>query len=110
VASLFSQYIQQREGKSIIETDIGFATYSFTNDSVYIEDIFVVEEHRDSGEASKMADAIVAEAKERGCKKLYGSVSPSARGSTSSLKVLLAYGFKLESASNNFIVFSKGIE
>jgi ribosomal protein S18 acetylase RimI-like enzyme len=107
--SLFGQYIQEREDKCIIESDIGFATYSFSDAGVYIQDIYVHPEHRKSGEASRLANEIAVIAKEKGLTKMYGSVVPSANNSTDSLKVLLAYGFKLDSSSNNFIVMVKGI-
>lgn len=107
--SLFASYIKERENKDIIETDKGFATYYFVNDGCYIQDIYVNPDHRKECVAADMADQIASIAKEKGCDKLYGSVSPSANGSTSSLKVLLAYGFSLHSAANNFIVMVKDI-
>ena|ERR1700722_12992962 len=107
--SLFSDYIQEREGKGLIETDKGFATYSFVKDGAYIEDIFVHKDHRHSGEAAQMADQIAILAKEKGLTKLFGSISPSANNSTISLKVLLAYGFQLNSSTNNFIWLEKDI-
>lgn len=105
--SLFGDYIKQRENKDIVESDKGFATYSVVKDGIYIEDIFVSADHRHSGEAAKMADKIADIAREKGLNKLFGSVSPSALGSTTSLKVLLAYGFELNSSTNNFIWLEK---
>lgn len=108
--SLYAQYVLERQGKQILEHAQGFATYSFIDNAVYIEDIFVQKEYRQTGLAAHMADLICEIAKEKGYKKLFGSVVPSANGSTDSLKVLLAYGFKLDSSANNFIAFSKEIE
>lgn len=107
--SLFGDYIKQRENKDIIETDKGFATYSVVKDGIYIEDIFVSSDYRHSHEAARMADQIAIIAKEKGLNKLFGSISPTANHSTSSLKVLLAYGFQLDSATNNFILLKKDI-
>ncbi len=105
--SLFSEYIKERGGKEIVESDKGFATYYYVNDGCYIEDIYVKEEFRKSGEASRLANEISEIAKSKGYKMLYGTVCPSANGSTSSLKVLLAYGFSLDSSMNNLIVMKK---
>jgi len=107
MTSLYGQYIKERLNKDIIETENGFATYYFLNDSCYIENIYVTEDARKSKEATRLADQIAEIAKEKGFKKLCGSVVPSAKGSTESLKVLLAYGFKLDSSVNNFILMVK---
>lgn len=105
--SLYADYIFEREGKEVLETDRGFATFERHSDGIYIVDIFVAEQFRKTGEASRLADRIASIALDRGFTKLYGSVVPSTKNSTSSLKVLLAYGFKLNSCTNNFILLEK---
>lgn len=107
--SLYAQYILEREDFEIIESEKGFATFQIKDGLCYIRDIFVKRELRDKRVAADMADQITLIAKERGCVELIGSVCPEARGATSSLKVLLAYGFKLKSSQNNLILFTKGI-
>ena len=107
--SLYAQYISEREGKHILEHAQGFATYVFMEKGCYIEDIFVVKEYRQTGVAAHLADQIAEIAKEKGYTRLFGSVVPSANNSTISLEVLLAYGFKLDSSSNNFILLVKEI-
>lgn len=107
--SLFGQYIKERENKEIIETDQGFATYFYLNDGVYIENIYVAPDYRHLKGASKLADQIAELAKAKGYSKMYGSVAPSTNNSTDSLKVLLGYGFQLQSAEHNFISFVKEI-
>lgn len=107
--SLFAEYIQEREGKHIVESDKGFATYTFVGDGCYIEDIYVAKKYRKHGQAAEFADQIAKVAKEKGFHKLYGTVAPGANGSTDSLKVLLAYGFKLHSSNQNLIVMVKEI-
>jgi GNAT superfamily N-acetyltransferase len=107
--SNYALYIREREGKEILEDELGFATYVFLPEHCYIEDIFVRQEYRSSGHASRYADAIAEIAKERGYKKLLGSVCPTAKGSDTSLKVLQAYGFKLSSSDRNMIYLEKEI-
>jgi ribosomal protein S18 acetylase RimI-like enzyme len=109
--STYGNYIKEREGKEIIEDSLGFATYQFLDDNrCYIENIYVIPDHRNSNVASSYADKITEIAKERGCTKLIGSVCPTTSGATASLKVLLAYGFSLDSCLNNIIIFSKDIK
>jgi GNAT superfamily N-acetyltransferase len=107
--SLYANYIGEIYGKGIVESERGFATYSFLKDGIYIEDIYVTPSYRHEDEASRMADQVAVIAKEKGCKCLYGSVNMSIKDPTTSLKVLLAYGFKVESSSNLLILLRKEI-
>lgn len=107
--SLYSEYIQEREDKLIVENDKGFATYIFTNGGVYIQDLYVRPQYRKEHVATQLANEIVKIAKESGYTRLYGSVAPSTKNSTDSIKVLLSYGFKLDSAGPNAIFMVKEI-
>ena len=108
--SLYAQYIAEKTNKFILETDYGFATYSFPDaTTVYLEDIFVVKDCRQQGVATELVDEITEIARYQGCTRLLGSVIPSTKGSTESLKVFLRMGAKIESATTDFIVISKGI-
>jgi len=108
--SLYAQYIKEKTNDQCIESDKGFCTYRYLNENqVYIVDIFVLPKYRNSKEASKMADLVVAEAKAKGCKELLGTVVPSSKNSTASLKVLLGYGMSLNSSTNDLIVFKKDL-
>lgn len=110
MASLFGQYIKERTNREIIENHIGFATYVVEKDSIYIEDVFVIPSYRKSRVASDFVNQIAQIAKDKGIKKLYTSVVPTANGSTISLVACVKYGFKLDSSANNFILFVKEIE
>lgn len=110
--SLFGDYIKEREGKHIIEDEDGFATFVYCGDGLqecYIVDIYVKPEKRKDGIASKYADLITEIARAEGCKILSGSVDPRTSGATSSLKVLLAYGFEVVGTANSLIWFKKEI-
>ena len=111
MTSMYARYLLERTDDLIIETPSGFATYRYLDQgkTVYIVDIFVIPAFRKSGAASKMADDIVKEAKDRGATKLLGSVVPSMKNATTSMKVLLGYGMRLDNSTNDFIVFSKEI-
>ena len=105
--SLYAKYILERENKSCLETEDGFATYVYNEDYVYIEDIYVVPEKRKENIAASLADKIAEEAKAKGYKKMVGSVVPYAKGATNSLKVLLAYGMRLSHSNEHIIYFTK---
>lgn len=110
-ASLYSQYLLERTEDLILESDKGFATYRYLDQgkTVYIVDIYVIPSARKGGWAAQMADEIVRDAKKKGVTKLIGSVVPSTRNATTSMKVLLGYGMTLDSSTNNFILFKKDI-
>lgn len=110
MASLYAKYLMERTDDLILEREFGYCTYRYVDEeTVYIVDIFVLQEFRKTHYASDMADYVAAEAKAKGVKKMIGSVVPSKKGATISMKVLLGYGMELDSATNDFIVFKKGI-
>jgi predicted GNAT family acetyltransferase len=110
MSSLYAKYIQEREGKSILELEHGYATYYYVNeDTVYIEDIFVEKEYRKTGLGKKLGDLIVKGAKSKGCTQLLGSVDVRANGATDSSKFLFSYGMQLHSTNGNMIYFIKNI-
>lgn len=111
--SMWGDYIKEHRDDGIVESENGFATYRFVpidaEPAVYLVDIYVRPELRKSDIASDMANQICEIGKEKGCRFLIGSVAPQAKKATESLKVLLAYGMRLHSASNELIVFVKEI-
>jgi hypothetical protein len=111
MGSHYAQYIAERTHDHIMESDIGFATYRYLDDgkTVYIIDIYISPLYRRGHEASLLANKIVDEAKAKGCTKVVGSVVPSMKNSTTSLKVLLGYGMTLACSTNDLIMFSKEI-
>lgn len=108
---MYADYISERTEDKIIEGPSGFITYRFINDgrSVYVIDIYTVPDERKKGAAGLLADLVGEEAKKAGCTEMIGSVIPSTKNSTVSLKVLLGYGFSLMAASQDLILFRKDL-
>lgn len=109
VPSIYAQYAKERAGRETIESEFGFATYTIYKDHVYIEDVFIVPEHRKSKICIGYVNDICKLAKKSGVDKVVTSVSPLARGATVSIKVILALGFELLNSTNDLIYFSKRI-
>lgn len=107
--SMQAMYAKERENMETIEKDYGFITYKILPEEYRIFDIYVLPEHRKSGLASQMADEVGSIAKQNGCKILTGSVDTRANGATCSVKVLLAYGFKVLRTEGTMIYFVKEI-
>ena len=106
---LYKEYIQERTSKQILGDERGFAVYSYVETAVYIEDIFVLKDFRQSGIAAKMANEIADEARKKEIKIMLGSVDPLAKGADDSIKVLHAYGMKVTGTQNGLIFFKKDI-
>jgi GNAT superfamily N-acetyltransferase len=108
--SMYAAYVAETTHGHVLETEQGFATYVYPDDAtVYVKEIYIHPDFRKRGVASAITDRIEEEAKQRGCSKMLGSVVPSAKGSTSSMKALLAYGFEIDSSSADFILLRKAI-
>jgi GNAT superfamily N-acetyltransferase len=109
MASLYAEYIKEWMGHEIIENECGFASYSFEPYGCYIRDIFVIPELRKTKLASRMADEIAEIARSQGVRKLFGTVNLLSKSSTESLKVLLAYGFRVRNCTEDLIMMEKDI-
>lgn len=107
--SLYADYILEREGRNMLESEHGFLTYIISGPDCYVVDFFVEQKFRRSGKGKLLADHIERIAKESGCTRLLGSIVPTAKGSTESLKVLLSYGYKLLSSRDNFMMLYKDV-
>ncbi len=111
--SMYADYLKEKTEDLVVETKEGFATYRYMSyhgePAVYIVDIYIVPQFRQKNAASSLADEIVTYGTRNGCKYLLGSVIPSNKNSTISLKVLLGYGMILDSCSTDFILFKKDI-
>lgn len=104
-------YVKERTDHGYFEDKFGFIEWRYLDNgkTVYIIDIFVEQEYRKDGHAARLADKICKEAKEKGATCVLGTVVPSAKGSTESIKVLMAYGMTLHNAQNDCIIFRKEI-
>lgn len=107
MASLWATYSKERLDQETIEHEWGFLTYKIFGESMELYDIFIKPEERRSKKAWRIVDEAAFRAKQAGAKRLVGFNSPSALGSTESLAAMLAYGFKLHSATADRIILVK---
>ena len=99
----------ERSNNKVYEIPEGFIVYSIDGDRAFIHEIYVDSDFRLKGFGRLMADMVTGIAQESNCKWLYGSVWPQAKQATESMKAIIAYGFKLDSSSENCILFRKEI-
>lgn len=106
---MYAQYLKEREGLELLETEYGFATYKIRPWDCYIQDIYVLPEFRKSGVAAGIADTIALLAKAQGIKMLVGSVDQRAPSADTSSKVLLGYGMRPYSKEGHMTYYCKEI-
>lgn len=109
--SVYFEYLAERRPEMMVKTvPEGFAIYRYMEDAVYIEEIYVKPEYRNTSIASQLSEEIQSEALELGYTQLLGSVSPSAQRATQSIQVLIAHGMQVTSAEDDLIWFFKDLK
>jgi ribosomal protein S18 acetylase RimI-like enzyme len=106
---LYQQYVEEREQAHFIECEHGFAIYKIYPDHVYLQDIYVEPEFRQSGIGVRLMDSIILIARKMGMTKLVGSVVPSTPLGNQTLGILLKLNFKLLKSSDDIIYLVKEI-
>jgi GNAT superfamily N-acetyltransferase len=106
---MWAAYIKETLGKEMIQTDKGFATFFIVPGTsvCYIEDIYVLPEHRKSDITTEMENSVKKWAVERGCTELMGSVNLSISTPERSLQILLHRGYKLSQVTPSMIYLKK---
>jgi GNAT superfamily N-acetyltransferase len=97
----------RQSGSNVIETDTGWANYYVFGEECYIEIMFIYDDERKKGSATKLADIITEKAKEAGCKYLSTTICTSKPDVERSLRAILSYGFKFYKADEKSIWFAK---
>lgn len=105
---MYWDYVREREGVEVVETENGFALIKMVNqDMLYLVDIYVKPDFRRSGEGRRILQEVEGIAKELGATRIQGSVAPQANGSTESALAVIATGFKISHSDNELIYFIK---
>lgn len=115
---MYAKYIQEVEGSQVIETDFGFAEYSFEEiqdsyASIYVKIVWVHPDHRGKKNAAKLTQMCIDRASkvvEKPIQSVFTSACLVGNDKTSSLKAILGFGFKPFKAENNMIYFHKEIK
>lgn len=105
----YKQYLAERQATHVIECEAGFATYRFVGELVYLEDIFILPEHRAAGAALSLLQQTEAAGTVKGIKKIMGSVVPSLPAAHVTMSMMLKHGFKLHAAEKDIVYFIKDI-
>ena len=106
---LYRQYLLERENTHLLDYDWGFATYSFGDNHVYLQDIYVVPEKRDAGLGVHLMNEVGRLAKEQGHEVMIGSVDDRGEGSKNMHEIMKHLGFIKYSEENTTSYYIKEI-
>jgi hypothetical protein len=109
MSSLYSFYLEERENVKTVEGTDGFITYYINQDVIWIKDLYIIPTKRLSGAGTMLADFVKSIGLEKKCKWMRCTVCTQALNATTSMKAILAYGFKLKASDANLIYFEKDL-
>lgn len=110
VNSMYEKYIKERENLDVIKNEFGFICYRIEKDHCFINDYFVLEEHRRKGIGYSLADQVFEICKQKGIKEVYCQTDDTANGALLSAHTILNYGFVAVSKDGNVTCYYKEVE
>ena len=108
---MYLEYLQEEEGKKIIETEDGFIAYLVMGKEFYISRMFIKKESRGPGSYKELGELALKNAEANGC--THASLNVQLRDPERDSKKLIYYskmGFRPISANNNIITMIKDID
>lgn len=107
--SLWSDYVKERLGWSVLEVESGFIAYHLRPPECSIEEFYVEPEQRGGLLPKRLADQVFRLAGEAGAERMWAKVTPGLPGAEHALRTNLRYGFKLAGTNGNDIILMKEI-
>lgn len=109
--NFYKEYISERLGQSLLETQAGFVAYKCQPPECFINEYFVTQAHRkDKLGAKDLLEKLEQIAINENCSFISGVVYIADPGSARTLKAAMKYGFKITSAQNNSCVIVKKVK
>jgi GNAT superfamily N-acetyltransferase len=101
---MFESYIAEREGATLLKEEHGFGIYkSYSNEWGYLQDVYVLPEHRKAGVGKQIVARAVQLAKKSNKKALITTTDARANGATTSAISILKAGFEILKVEENAI-------
>lgn len=103
----YANYLKEREGMDLIESNEGFVVYTVYNDinTLYIAEIFVEKEYRGSLAAYRLYQKCIKAAKENYCDRILGTVDISTVGYELSERLMKRLKFEFQKKQGNLIFY-----
>lgn len=107
MTSLYGQYIAERQNMSILEDDISFVTYKKIDDALFIEDMFVVKEKRDSKLGLELLNKMIKIAEDLECNRIITLVDITTNNWEKTFNNLMKNNFKATKGEGSTIYLVK---
>jgi GNAT superfamily N-acetyltransferase len=108
-ASLYGQYVKEKEGRGIIEGKDYFLTYKFEKEWCYIVDMYVAPKVRSEGLITKISLECEEIARKAGYTKMLGSVDITSNWAEPPAIGMMRHGYKFFKLVGNIIYFLKDL-
>lgn len=107
--TLWTQYFEEREGKTVFENEHGFICVVMAKEVFYVEHLFIKKESRGKKIAHAFEIFAINLAKSKGYKSIMGSVSIRTKDPEFSLKMMIDHGYKLSHTAGEMIYVKKDL-
>ena len=102
--SLWSRYKAEMHGLTVIEQSYGFCAFTEAQDSIFIDEFYVVPEHRQTGFGKTLLNQVKTAARIAGKRHITSTVSLGSKTASLSLLAQLHVGFQVVRAENNSLL------
>lgn len=97
--SLYGEYVREKYGQTIIESDIGFLVYKVIDNTCFIETLFVSPDHRNTGEARRLFNTCLEQIKD--CINIIARIDTLTNDATTPILVFSTAGFRVVGTDND---------
>lgn len=105
MSGLYADYLKERRGLSMIESDQGFIAYRCKGKECFIGEMYVDPDVRKLGVGRKLLNTVIDVARAEGCEFITANIFLDDPNANSTLAAVLACGFKVVSAPNSNVLF-----
>lgn len=108
-STLYAQYIKEREGSEVLESEDGFIVYKISKKECFIVDMFVAKDRRARGAGHALLKSLDALAAKRDCEFITANIHLWDAGASNTLLAALTAGFLLGSANAGHITIFREV-
>lgn len=108
--TIYSEYIKERLGQSILENENGFIKYKTNGEEIFIVDMYVKKELQFKGLGHSLLKSLNALAKTLGCKVITANVHLFDENKEKTLQSAFNTGFKIHSSNDQFLTILREVK